>query len=98
MGKYGNGVSMRTVIIAELEEIKRAIDRSDVADEDAKVIKDAFLEMAYQWCSSNAAFCAFDAMLKEDYCEEWTEMMNSFLHSPVYNNTYMQKMQDTWPY
>lgn len=98
MGKYGNGVSMKTVITSELGDIKQAIGRSDVAEEDEKIIKSAFLEMAYQWASSNAAFCAFDALLKDLHPDIWNEMMNTFLHSPVYNGTFMKKMQDTWPY
>ena len=89
---------MKTVIISELEVIQKAIAHSNMGDEDAENIERAFLEIAYQWCSSNASFCAFDALLKEEHSETWNALMHSFLRSRVYNETYMTKMKDTYPF
>ena len=97
MGKYGSGTSMKTVITMELEEVTRILDRNHVPENDKKQILDAFKEMAYQWCESNATACALQKLMEVEYQDVYKEIMGSFLRSKVYHEEYAKKMQDTLP-
>ena len=97
MGKYGSGVSMKTVIETEVAEVENILNKNRVPAEEKKAVLDALQEMAYQWCQTNAVFCAVDAFLKEEHPEVWRGMMAGFLKSDVYHATYAKKMADTLP-
>lgn len=69
MGKYGNGVSMRSAIEMEMQEANEILNRTNISEEDRKALLDIIQEMAYQWCQSNAFACAMEKALKEEYPE-----------------------------
>ena len=52
MSKYGGGTSMKTMLLMEMEEIKEAI--RSLPREEQKVVTDAYKELAYQLCETNA--------------------------------------------
>ena len=98
MGKYGNGVSMRTEIESEVMKARKILDHSGLDPEDRQCVIGSLKEMAYQWCSVNASFCALEAHMKAEFPEEYTQLLSTFLRSPVYNSTYTETMQRTYPY
>ena len=65
--KYGSGASMRSVILAETEEVEAVLTKNGLSDADRETVMKAFREMAYQWCSSNAGACAMEDAVRKIY-------------------------------
>ena len=60
MGKYGSGVSMKSMMRMEMADVTEALDRSNISSEDRKIVTDALMEAFYQWAHTNAIACAFE--------------------------------------
>lgn len=97
MGKYGSGVSMKSVIEMEVAEVEGILDRNHIAEIDKKAVLDALKEMAYQWCQSNAGSCAVEAVLKERYKDTWDDMIKHLVTNETYNRVRMEKIEATFP-
>lgn len=91
MSKYGSGVSMKSVIEMECEEVEKILDKYQVAEEDKVVVMSAMKEMAYQWCCSNAYACAYEI------CVPYKGNPMKLVASKKWNEKYMQVMADTYP-
>lgn len=95
MGRYASGTPIKTVIRTEVRHVKAVLADSGLSKEAQKGIIDAFKEMAYQWCSSNAMACAMEAAAKEMMTEEeYRDLCKKACESGVQE----QKMKDTYPY
>ena len=97
MSKYGSGVSMKTMLKLEMEEIDAILNKSNLSKEDREVIQDAYKEVAYQWCHTNAIFCAYEETLKQAVNEEtMQEFTKDFV--PMSFGFVTQKMKETFPW
>ncbi len=72
MSKYGNGFSIKEVIIAEVKNTENLLAKSNLTQADKTEILDSLKEMAYQWCEANSAACVMEYCIskilsKEDY-------------------------------
>lgn len=93
MGKYGNGVSMKTVIETEVADAEMLLQ--DQPEEVREEILNIIKEMAYQWCHSNAFACAMEQIISADMSEsEFVQFGQKIMNSPVV----MDKMQETFPF
>ena len=97
MGKYGPGVSMKSVIEMEVAEVEEILDRNHVAEIDKKAVLDALKEMAYQWCQSNAGSCAIEAVLQKQYKDTWDDMIKHLMTNKTYNRVRTEKLGETYP-
>ncbi len=88
MGKYGPGASMKTMLKAEADGIKRILDKSDLNKWEKQVIMDAYKEVAYQWCKTNAVACAVEKLCSPEPPK---------FASLEWNNEISDKMHDTFP-
>ena len=95
MGKYGNGVSMKSAIETEVKEVTDILNRSNLGEEDKNIIIDALKEMAYQWCNSNAFGCAMEKLIKEQ-CPDMTDMM--IMEKLLKDGIREKKMKETFPF
>ena len=93
MGKYGNGVSMKTVIETEVADAEMLLQ--DQPEEVREEILNIIKEMACQWCHSNAFACAMEQIISADMSEsEFVQFGQKVMNSPVV----MDKMQETFPF
>lgn len=95
MGKYGSGVSMKTVIELEVREVEGILDYYKLPQEEKAQVIDALKEMAYQWCSSNATACALeDAVMK--FCND--ETAQNVLREAVAGGVREHQFAATYPF
>ena len=86
---------MKTVLLMEMEEIKEAI--RDLPREEQKAVTDAYKELAYQFCETNAHACFAEELLHQLMTEEQlTAYTKFYLHSFMPYET--QKMLETFPW
>lgn len=97
MSKYGSGVRMKQVIVTETEMVESILRKSNLSQEDIQTVMDAFREMAYQWCTSNASACAFSAFLKDSHPNVYEDSIGAFLGSDVYHKEYQRVLAETFP-
>jgi hypothetical protein len=97
MGKYGSGVSMKSMLETEMKEIQAVLQKYDMSDEDKKIIINAYKEVAYQWCSSNANACACEKQITAAIGLE-KQMKYINISSPEFNNAVYIKMKETYPW
>lgn len=94
MSKYGNGVSMKSVMVMEMNEVNEALSRATIAPEDRKIVTDALKEAFYQWASSNASFCAFEEAVQARVPqEEYANIVKATIHS----GRHIEKLTETYP-
>ena len=103
MSKYGSGVSMKSAIQMEIDEIKSILHPYDIDKDDLSEVLDIFKEMAYQWCTSNAAGRAIDEWMKDNVSEEEynkyvTLLIPNGRHLDKYFETYERVIQETYPF
>ena len=103
MSKYGSGVSMKSAIQMEIDEIKSILHPYDIDKDDLSEVLDIFKEMAYQWCTSNAAGRAIDEWMKDNVSEEEynkyvTLLIPNGRHMNKYYETYERVIQETYPF
>lgn len=102
MGKYGAGASMRYVIERETEEAEEILGRSGLDAEDREKLIGILKEMAYQWCSANAAARATEeAFLQMQGVRSEEECMGLIMKLPEYwqrSGIYETVMRETWPF
>ena len=91
MSKYGSGVSIKSVIRMECEEVEKILDKYRIAEEDKEVVMSAMKEMAYQWCFANANACAYEV------CVPYKSNPMKLVTSKKWNEKYMRVMADTYP-
>lgn len=92
MGKYGNGVNMKSVIEMEYAEVKDVLDKYKMAEADKVVVLDALQGMAYQWCHSNANACAYER------CVPYKKNPLGLISSKKFQEEYKDKMEKTYPW
>lgn len=97
MGKYGNGISMKSVMEMELREIENACNKYKMTEEDASVITDAYKEICLQWCTTNAMACYMEDMFIQMFGED---VYAQFCKTTMWNFTpYLtEKLMDTFPW
>lgn len=96
MGKYGSGVSMKTAIELDVKEVEGVLDKYNVAEEDRETVLSVVKEMAYQWCHTNACFCAVeDIVLEEIGDKKYLEVTKKFMRDP---GKVFDKMRETYPF
>lgn len=93
MAKYGNGISIKSMLEMELNEITEILCKYEVSDEDGDRIVGAYKELAFQFCTMNASACSFEEILK------------TYLSGPEIFRRYLilepsrhQKMEETYPW
>ena len=96
MGKYGNGVSMKSVVEMEMEIVEKVLDRYKMKKSDRRVITKALKNAYYLWCSSNAHACLFSDLVEQTYGkEEMDKLCKMSIQAYPY---IVQKMEETYPY
>lgn len=103
MSKYGSGVSMKSAIQMEIDEIKSILHPYDIDKDDLREVLDIVKEMAYQWCTSNAAGRAIDEWMKDNVSEdEYNKFVTLLIpngrHMDKYYETYEKVIQETYPF
>lgn len=93
MAKYGNGISIKLMLEMELNEIAEILCKYNVSDEDGDKVIDAYKELAFQFCTINAAACSTEEILKEYVTEP--EGFRKYLAMEDYRQ---QKMKETYPW
>lgn len=97
MGKYDCGVSMKTAIKNDFNEIMGVLEKYGVTGEDQKTVMDNYKHLAYEWCNSNAAAYAFDNQVtKKIGCAEYLKCID--FTDAKYNNDVREKMKETYPW
>lgn len=54
MGKYGPGVSMKSMMQMEMKEVEKVLKKYNVSKKDSRTVTDALKEAYFQWCKTNA--------------------------------------------
>lgn len=103
MSKYGSGVSMKSAIQMEIDEIKSILHPYDIDKDDLSEVLNIVKEMAYQWCTSNAAGRTVDEWMKDNVSEEQynkyvTLLIPNGRHMNKYYETYEKVIQETYPF
>lgn len=97
MGKYGSDVSMISMMLMEMMEIEGILSLSNLSEKDKQGIKDAYKEICYQWCQTNAAACMTEEditqMLNSENCLKFQNMLLKLLLG-----FFVQKMKETYPW
>ena len=97
MGKYGSGVSMKSMMEMELKEIENACNKYKMIEEDASVITDAYKEICYQWCTTNAMACYMEDMFVQMFGEDaYTQFCKTIMWNFAPYQT--EKLIDTFPW
>lgn len=96
MSKYGSCVSMKQVIQLEMQAAEKILDQSGLSDENKDALRDILREMAYQWCSTNASFCAYEAAV-EKVCGHG-DAMQQIMAEQCKSGAYERKMRETYPW
>lgn len=94
MSKYGNSVSMRTVIESEVNEVNGILEKSSLSKKQKEQVVDAMKEMAYQWCCANASACALENAIREICPKEMERIMFASIRSGFIE----RKKAETYPY
>lgn len=86
---------MKSMLEQELEEIKEAIKTLPTAKQ--RVVIDAYKELAFQWCQTNAFACFTEEVIRQIMTEEQYRDYTRFivLNATPYTT---QKMLDTYPW
>lgn len=95
MSKYGSGVSMKNMMLMEMEDVTKILDKYNMTAEDKKAITDALKEAFFQWASTNARFCQYEELFKQAYGEK--AMMKIFKLLIISEPYFAQKMNETYP-
>ena len=96
--KDGNGVSMKSALQMEMEEITRVLEKYGLDDPDKETVISSFKEISYQWCLSNAHSCALEVYLSEKYPEVYEDVLKNSFFDKTYNAERMKKILDTYPW
>ena len=96
---------MRGVKMGIQKEVKQSIanvetilSRSRLTDAERNVIMEELCKALYKRCTDNALICAFTEFFKEAYPEEYKTYLATYTRSVIFNNTYLRRMKETWPY
>lgn len=95
MGKYGNGVSMKTAIEAEVADAEMLLQ--DQPEEVREEILDIIKEMAFQWCQSNALLCVLENIAREVIDEYEQQKFRSVFIRRYYEEV-QDKISETYPF
>ncbi len=95
MGKYGPGVSIKTVITQEAKLVQEILDKGNLSEEDKDTVMGSFKEMAYQWCQANATACAIEDAAKDVVDAATWQMIEM---EAVRNGLQGIKMAETYPF
>ena len=99
MSKYGNGVSIKDVIINEVTETEKLLKNSDLPEEEQVEIINSLKEMAYQWCKANALSCALEDIVKNIRKElNGNEESDDLTWAIIIGKITDQKMKETYPF
>ena len=93
MGKYGSGVSMKSMMRMEMADVTEALDRSNISAEDRKIVTDALMEAFYQMARINATACAFEEYIMAADKELFLQTANPARSMAAV----MKKMEETYP-
>lgn len=93
MGKYGNGVSMKSAMLQVMADVVAALDRSNITSDDREIVLDALKNAFFMYAQTNAAACAF-----EENVMTMSKTVYSNAGRPEYiAKTMMKKLQETYP-
>lgn len=85
---------MKHYIEERVKDALEILDRYDITENDKLHIIDIIDDLAYRWCNTNAAFCAFDKRSQEYLShEEYADVSNPFKLMPLI----IEKMMATYP-
>lgn len=93
MGKYGSGVSMKSMMRMEMADVTEALDRSNISSEDRKIVTDALMEAFYQLAHTNAVACAFEEYIQAADKDLFMEAANPARTM----DAVMKKLAETYP-
>ena len=95
MSKYGSGVSMKSMMEMEMEEVEKVLDKYNVSKKDRAVVTDALKEAFFQWCHTNAMACYTDEMFRQMVGDK---SYNEFCKMVMWNFTpyEIEKMKQTY--
>ena len=95
MSKYGSGISMKSMLEAEMEEIRYAM--KDLPKSNQEIVAEAYKALAFQFCQSNAFACFMEDMIKQIMTEEqYVRFTKLMIHNATGYTT--QKMLETYPW
>lgn len=97
MGKYGNGMSLKSMLLYEWEEIDKILKKYNVSAEDYNAIKDNYQDKCYQLCHINASACYFEDMFKQ-LVDEDVYRKFTLLYIQNFAGYKMEKMMQTFPW
>lgn len=97
MGKYGSGVGMKNVIRMEVEDTKSALEHEGVDQDIIDYVLDILLNMAYNWCESNAAARAVEMWVKDNLSEDQYKDYLTCLIQPEYYEERATVFEETFP-
>lgn len=97
MGKYSNGIGMKDAIRMDVEDARSALEHEEVSEEVIEYVLDILKEMAYRWCSSNAAACAVEKWAKENLSEDQYKDYVTCLILPEYREEQWTVFEETYP-
>lgn len=83
--------SMKEAMRMDMEEVKAALDRTNITDEDRKTVIDTLKEVFYQWAQSNASACVMEDYIREH--ADYKEFMKHFIH----HGEMEKKIAETYP-
>lgn len=97
MGKYGSGVSMKDVIRMEVEDAKSALEHEEVDEDVISYVLDILTNMAYNWCTANAAGRAVEKWAQDNLSEDLYKDYLTCLVQPEYNEEQWTVFEETFP-
>lgn len=97
MSKYGSWVSMKSMMKQEMNKIDRILNLSNLSDDDKQTIQDAYKEICYQWCQTNAFACLSEEVMMQMLDMEQRLKMQKLIVKLSLNYV-TQKMYETYPW